>query len=617
MAADLSGLLNPTSIAFVGGKRARLAAEQTQAFGFSGSVWEVNPNGQYATLSDLPGVPDAVFLGVPAESAVSVMAEAAMLGVKGVVAYPAEFAEAGYLDRQAQLVEAAGNMPFIGPNCHGYVNARNGAVLWPDVHGCERVDRGVAIITQSGNVAIDLTMQQRGLPVAMVITLGNQASVDLVDCLEAMVADPAITAIGLHIEGLTDSVRFAEACRAARTAGKGVVVLKTGTSDQGAIIANTHTASLAGSSHAHEALFRRSGAAQVHTAEALVGALSVLHTTGFLAGPKAVSLSCSGGEASLMADLSESSRLEFPAFSHPARQTLDVILGGKVALENPFDYHTFIWGDAERMTACFSTALADGADVGILVIDFPAPGRDKSDWWPTVDAFAESVSSAAITGVVTSTLPENLPREVCDYIIEKGLAPLPGMALSVEVLSALVLDPPGRQHLTPSHRGERKLLDEAAGKQLLRQAGLSVPSGRSVTAAEAPAAGTDIGFPVVVKSLAVAHRTEVGGVALGLIGEQAVAEAIASMRHLGDTFLVEQMVDGVVAELLVGVQIDEPIGWTLTIGSGGVLAELVADTTTLLLPVTEAEIDTALGSLAADRLLNGYRGGPRLIDPWS
>ena len=392
--ADLSGLLNPRSIAFVGGKRARLAADQTRQFGFSGPVWEVNPSGEYPTLSDLPGVPDAVFLGVPAEAAVAVMTEAASLGVKGVVAYPAEFAEAGYLDRQAQLVDAANGVPFIGPNCHGYVNARNGAVLWPDVHGCERVEQGVAIITQSGNVAIDLTMQQRGLPLAMVITLGNQASADLVDCLEAMVADPDITAIGIHIEGLTDSVRFAAACRAAHAAGKGIVVLKTGQSDQGAVIANTHTASLAGSSHAHEALFDRGGAAQVHTPEALVGALSVLHTSGALAGPKAVSLSCSGGEASLMADLSESSRLEFPAFSHAAREALDAILDGKVALENPFDYHTFIWGDTERMTACFTTAVSDGADVGVLVIDFPAPGRDRSDWWPTVDAFAASIFSS-------------------------------------------------------------------------------------------------------------------------------------------------------------------------------------------------------------------------------
>lgn len=611
MAVDLSGLFAPRSIAFVGGSRARLAAAQTRQFGFEGDVWEVNPNGPFPTLADLPSVPDAVFIGVPAEAAGEVMSEAAALGVKGAVAYPADFAEAGHVDRQAALVRAAGEMPFIGPNCHGFVNPRTGAVLWPDVHGCDRVESGVAIITQSGNVAIDLTMQQRGLPVAMVITLGNQASVDLVDCLEAMVADPAVTAIGLHIEGLTDSARFADACRAAHAAGKGVAVLKTGTSHQGAVIANTHTASLAGSASAHRALFERCGAVQVHAADALVGALSVLHATGPLRGASAVSLSCSGGEASLMADLSNDLRVEFPPFSEPTKTVLDSILDGKVALENPFDYHTFIWGDADRMTSCFTSALSDGADIGILVIDFPNPGRDNADWWPTVDAFADAVRRAGVTGVVTSTLPENLPEDVCEYVTSLGLAPLPGMSACVAVLDALIPRPIGVPHLPPPVRvsAAASILDEATAKTWLRGAGLPVPHGRQVHGDTADSAAADIGFPVVVKSLAVAHRTEVGGVAIDLNDESEVATAVASMRHLGPQFLVEQMVQDTVVELLVGIQVDEPVGWTLTLGSGGVLAELVADTATLLLPCTAEEIDRALGMLAADRLLNGYRGG--------
>ena len=209
----LTRLLHPRSIAFVGGARAQLAADQTTKFGYDGDIWWVHPNSDFPTLADLPVVPDAVFVGVAADRAIDVVGEANRLGVAGAVVYAAEFAESGEAgaDRQARLVAAAGDMPLIGPNCHGFVNARSGAVLWPDIHGCLRVDRGVGIITQSGNVAIDLTMQQRGLPIAMMVTTGNQANVTITDCLETLIDDPAITAIGIHIEGLRDSVRFGQA----------------------------------------------------------------------------------------------------------------------------------------------------------------------------------------------------------------------------------------------------------------------------------------------------------------------------------------------------------------------------------------------------------------------
>ena len=613
MADDrLTRLLHPRSIAFVGGARAQLAAEQTRKFGYEGDIWWVHPNADFPTLADLPGVPEAVFVGVAAQRAIDIVAEANRLGVAGAVVYAAEFAEAGDAgaDRQARLLAAAGDMPIIGPNCHGFVDARSGAVLWPDIHGCQRINRGVGIVTQSGNVAIDLTMQQRGLPIATMITTGNQANVTITDCLEALIDDPTITAIGLHMEGLRDSVRFGNAAIRAHAAGKPIAVLKTGSSVQGSIIANTHTASLSGPADAHRALFKRYGITQVTTPEELIGALSFFHTNGRLTDKQTVSFSCSGGEAQLMADLSEGLDVQFPAFGTQSRAELDRILEGRVAIENPLDYHTFIWGDGPRLETCFR-AGSQGFDIAVLVIDFPAPGSD-TDWWPTLDAFVSAVRSTPCAGVVTSTMSESLPKAVCEYLVERGVTPLPGMSTCLQILSRLQRVAPvvGPIHAGPPEVTTSSQLTEADAKSRLSAIGLPTPNGRVATGSGVVRLANEIGYPVALKTQSVKHRTEVGGVAIGLVDEPAVQLALDSMANIGDEFLVEQMIEGTIAELLIGIQIDRPVGWTLTIGAGGVLTEIIADTVTILLPTSGDEIRSAISSLAIDVILSGYRSQP-------
>ncbi|MDH3498845.1 MAG: acetate--CoA ligase family protein, partial [Acidimicrobiia bacterium] len=590
MAVDrLARLLDPRSVAFVGGRRAALAVQQTERLGYAGKIWVVNPSGSpvagrlpYASLADLPEPPDAVFIGVGADQTVEIVARAAELGAGGVVAYAAGFAEWGELgaQRQHRLVDVCGVMPVIGPNCHGFVNAMSGAALWPDVHGCERVERGVAIVTQSGNVAMDLTMQQRGLPVAYAITLGNQAVVSIAACITALIADTRVSAIGLHVEGIGDSAAFAAAALAAAEAEIPIVALKSGTTQRGAAIAATHTASLAGSAAAHRAMFARYGIGQVDSAEHLLGALTLLHHHGRLGGNRLVSLSCSGGEASLIADQASSFTVDFPAFPEASRDRIDSLLEQRVAVSNPLDYHTFIWGDRARMTAVFTEALAAPVDAGILVIDFPAPGLDATDWWPTVDAFADAVKQTGAPGIVTSTLPENLPEPVCRRLRDDGLAAIPGIpAALASVAAASTAEPRMIQpHAVLVGVTGGTMIDEATAKTWLRGHGLPLPPGRAAAAADVAASAREVGFPVAVKSLEVEHRSDVGGVALALADSDQVSAAVTSMRRIGKRFYVERHIENVVAELLVGIHHDEPVGWTLTIGAGGVLAELIRDT---------------------------------------
>ena len=150
------------------------------------------------------------------------------------------------MELQAALIEAAGEMPVLGPNCYGMINYLDGALLWFDQHGGRRCERGVAILTQSGNIGLNLTMQRRGLPIGHLMTLGNQAKVGLSDCIAALVDDPRVSAIGLHIEAIDDVAAFDAAARKALAAKKPVVAVKAGRSERGAALALSHTASLAG-----------------------------------------------------------------------------------------------------------------------------------------------------------------------------------------------------------------------------------------------------------------------------------------------------------------------------------------------------------------------------------
>ena len=233
----LERLLRPRSIAVLGGGWAANVVAQSLKMGFAGAIWPVHPEraqigglGTYPALSALPQPPDAVFLGVNRHASIAVVEELAQMGAGGVVAFASGWAEAGARDLQDQLVRAAGEMPLLGPNCYGVINYLDGALLWPDEHGGKRVERGVALISQSSNIAINLTMQARGLPIAYVACLGNAAQTGLAELADAVLADPRVTALGLYIEGITDAPSFAALAERARVAGKGIVAIKSGRS---------------------------------------------------------------------------------------------------------------------------------------------------------------------------------------------------------------------------------------------------------------------------------------------------------------------------------------------------------------------------------------------------
>ncbi len=639
----LERLLRPRSLVFVGGEAAELAIEASRSLGFGGEMWAVNPRRSlgglptFRSVGELPGVADAAFVGVGSHAAVEVVRDLAAAGTGAAVCHASGFAETGEAGAALQrgLVAAAAGMPLVGPNCYGTLCALNGAALWPDVHGLSRCERGVALISQSGNIAVNLTMQRRGLDVVWTMALGNQADVGIAEACETLAADPAITGLGLCVEALDDVERFAAAADSALRRGLPVAALKLGAADASSAIALTHTASMAGDDAAYDALFRRLGVRRVHTVPELLDTLAIMGALGLLEGNRLISLSCSGGEAALVADRGHSRDLDFPPLApdHAARVT--EALDGRVTVTNPLDYHTFIWGDEQRLQQCFRAALGTDGDLAhsgpfnaaMLVLDFPAEGLDRSRWWPTMRAFAAACASSHTPGLVVASMAENLPAEARARAAELGLACCGDLDNALSALEACAIwgrniaQPEDPENIEPDQPEALPLLasrgDPAAGfplsehdaKRRLAAAGIATPNGMVVPASEAAGAAARIGCPVVLKITGAMHKSDVGGVAAGLGSPDEVSAAAERLAAAGGGLvLVEEFVGDAVAELLVSVRSVPPVGMLLTVGAGGTLAELLDDTVALLVPARPPEVREALRGLRMWPLLAGHRG---------
>lgn len=626
--ADLSRLLRPRSIAVIGGLEAAEVVRQCDRMGFTGEIWPVNPKREsiegrtcFASVDDLPGAPDAAFIGVNRHLTIEVVRKLAARGAGGAVAYASGFKESGQGELQAELVAAAGEMPLLGPNCYGLINYLDGALLWPDQHGGKRAERGVAILTQSGNIAINLTMARRALPIAYLGSLGNQAKIGISGLLEALLEDERVTAIGLHIEGIDDVAGFDRAARKARDKGIPIVALKTGRSEAGAGIAMSHTASLAGSDAVADAFFRRLGVARLRSIPEFLETLKLLHLFGPLPGRDIASMSCSGGEASLIADAAEDRRLEFRPLTAEEAAKVRATLPELVAVSNPLDYHTFTWGMEPELTATFAAMMGCGFGVTLLVLDLPRADRCKDeDWRVSLRALVAAAKQSGQRAALVTSLPECLPEEIAEALLEEGVVPFFGIEEALAAIEAAAgigsaWRRPAPQPLPPrgASEGALELVTEAAAKRLLAGHGVTVPDGRTVTTPEAAAAAAgEIGFPVVLKAIGerLAHKTEAGALRLGLANAGAVEQAARELLDLGEALLVEEMIEDAVAEIIVGIHRDPLFGPVLALGSGGILVELVGDSRLLLLPAAREDILAALDGLKVARLIDGYRGKP-------
>ncbi len=624
---DLSRLLRPRSIAVFGGKFAEAVIAQCDKIGFKGELWPVNPNRSeflghpcFASAADLPGPPDAAFIGVNRHQTIGVIEQLAAMGAGGATAFASGFKETGEEGENLQnaFIEAAGDMPVIGPNCYGLINYLDGALLWPDIHGGRRVDRGVAILAQSSNIAINMSMNRRGLPIAYLATIGNQAVVGIPAMIEAFLDDPRVTAIGLHLEGLSDPHDLIPVMQKAHAAGVPVIAIKSGRSEGGARLTFSHTASLSGSDAVMDAFFERLGIARIDTLSSFLETLMLLHVGGPLASNNIVCMGCSGGEAALASDIGERWGVNFQPFGKKVTERIRKTVSDLVTVSNPFDYHMFDWGNEERLSATFTAVMDSGYDLSLLVHDFPRQEcGDDEDWRKAISALEVAAAKTGARTAVIATLPENMPERVALDLVAKGIAPLSGIDDAMAAIRVAVRF--GEPRSVPNFKlfsgGEDgRVLNEWDSKKLLRSYGVSVPEGQlCASVEEAVQAGQSLGYPLVIKAVGatLVHKTELNAVRLNIVDEASVRAAATDLAGLGEAILVERMTENAICELIIGVNCDPVIGMYVLIGFGGILTEIIADSCIILMPANGEEILKAILSLKMAPLLTGHRGKPK------
>lgn len=617
---SLARLLNPRSIAVIGGGPwCASIIGAARRIGYDGEIFPVHPSGKEIAgipalrhLEDRAAPIDAAFVGINRRASIEAVSVLNRLGAGGAVCFASGFTEAlaedgEGADLQSALVAAAGQMPILGPNCYGFVNAFDRVAIWPDQHGMAPVERGVAILTQSSNIAINLTMQQRALPIGYMVACGNMAQIGQAETAIELLDDPRISAIGLHVEGFGDLRSWEALAAKAHAKGVPLVALKVGRSDQARAATVSHTASLAGSDAGAAALLARLGIARVDDLPEFVETLKLLHCAGPLPSRRIGSISCSGGEASLVADMAQGRGIAFPPLSPTQRDDLRAALGPMVALGNPLDYHTYIWRDTEAMSRAWAGLTGGDLAMTMAIVDYPH--TDATDWECATRA-ALNVRATGARFAVTATLPELMPQEVALRLMQGGVVPFSGLAEALTAIraAAAIAAPVPVPVLLPHRGAAGAVLTEARAKAALADHGVCVPrSGEAEGPKAAAKLAARIGGPLALKGVGLAHKSEHGAVRLNLMPD-AIEEAARSIGT--ECFLVEEMVTGGVAELLVGVTCDPAHGFVLTLGAGGVLTEILADTVSLLVPSDRTALRAALDGLACAPLLQGYRGRP-------
>ena len=630
---NLSRLISPKSIAVVGNRGANFAIRESKKLGYNQKIWAIHPTLDflegikcYKDIKDLPEAPDATFIAVNAESAIAIVADLKSIGGGGAVLYASGFGELGEkgIKRNQRLVEAADGMPLIGPNCYGFINSLDGVALWPDVHGCEPVLSGVAIITQSGNIGLNITMQSIGLSIAYMFTLGNQTNTNIADIIHAMLDDNRVSAIGLHIEGISDIKSFDVAARRALDKKIPIVAIKSGRTDVSAKIALSHTSSMTGLDQLFNVFFERLGIARVDTVPEFLETLKLLSILGTIDHNGVASMSCSGGEAGMMADLIDGLDITFPSLDDLHKDRVKLALNDYVEVDNPLDYHTFIWGDRKRTSECFKQMISGNFAATMLLLDWPRTQEsEQKDWDLTLLALSDAISGTREKTIVLASIADCMPKRIIKECQKYGIAPMIGLDICLKALNhsyriGLAFQKSSMQSIeilrSLSHPSKISTLTEFEGKKLLKKYGIPVPDGKIISStSEALIAAEKIHYPITLKvsDVELVHKTELGAVMLNINDPLALEKACQDLFKIGSSLLIEKMVQDSVAELIIGVGLDPIFGKYIIIGSGGILVELFKESIPLLFPVNREDVSLALSKLKAFPLINGYRGNPQ------
>ncbi len=638
-------LLRPRSIAIIGAsdrsRWSRTAFDNLTTAGFTGAVHLVNRrgfmvHGQLASVSCAAiGAPvDLGVILVPGEAVIEALRDLGAAGARSAVVLTSGFAETGAegVALQSQLAEVARafGIRLLGPNSLGFINFADGVPVWTTPVRRPSQASGVAIISQSGATAFFLATlgAQQDVGLSHVIATGNEADLDCAAFMQALVANPATRAFALFIETVRDPPAFLAALDAAREAGKPVVVLKVGATEVTAKSALAHTGALVGDDRVFDGICRQFGAIRARNIEDLLATADIAASTGVLRAGGLGIVSNSGGICEIAADTAEARGMTLPALTEAAADALRATIPGFATPHNPLD-----------LTGAITPAQC-GAAVGILAAqpgiaamlvpyyEVPTTEADISERLTDLHtALAQSLTYADVPGFVVSYTATHLTDLSRRIVSETALPYLAcGLDRALTGLSGVMRWSEGMRRprpaapIAPPAISERPRTEHAALQCLAANGVPVVTMTLARTVDDAVAAARALGGAVVLKiaSADIAHKSDIGGVALGLDGEAAVRDGWRRITESVRRHAPNAAIDGVLVaamreqgvELFVGVSRDAQWGPVLAVGLGGIWVEILHDVALCLLPVHPAEVRRMLASLRGAKLLAGSRGLP-------
>jgi acyl-CoA synthetase (NDP forming) len=647
----LRAMFEAKSVAVVGAsdnpiKLSGRPIDYLKRFGYAGDIYPVNA--RRATVQGLPAYPDLAAIGVTpdlvmlmldAASSPQAVRECGRLGVPVVIVSAAGFAETGQqgaaLQQELQAAIAGSDVRVLGPNCLGLIGTRGRVTttFTSALDGGESITPGgTALISQSGafGTFIFSAARQAGVDFSHYANTGNEVDLDVVEILSALSDEPEVTTLAAYFEGLSDGQRLAALGRKALAADKPLIVAKAGRSDAGARAVSSHTASLVGSDAVFRDVCDQVGAIAVESINDIVDMMVVFDQGRRLRGRQLSILTMSGGAAALMTDVASANGIEVAAWEPEWQERMRATLPAFGSAGNPIDLTAELIKDPEILRGALEVAVEHpGTDVVAVLVGNAAHGADR-----LVQIIAEANRATDKPVVVVWTGNNRIPL---DALAAHQVARFDDPARAARAIGALASYCERRASTVPApvppvHAGTgtepvsrarargTSTLDELDSGQLLRDRGVPVVEGEQVgDAAAAWAAADRLGLPCAMKLLSdqVAHKSDVGGVRLGLADHESVSAAFADIDALGRSLgatgagvLVQPMLtgDGHDLELVVGAHRDLSFGPVVTVGLGGVLVDVLRDSVSLVPPFDEAEVRRALGRLRAAPLLGEFRG---------
>ena len=634
MFKSVEQLFRPRSIAIVGASESgaggwpRAIYGNLEHAGFPVPVYLINPRRDrlwdrevYPSFASLPEPVDLALTLIPAESVVDSLADGLANGLKAALVFAARFGEGG---DEAGGERARGlaalckeGLRVCGPNCMGALALPDANLFYPAERVRALPQGGVGVIFQSGGTFQYWLSQGavRGLGFSYAVSSGNELDLDVADYIAFLVDDPGTRVIACMLEGIRRPKAFMEAAARALAAGKPIVVVKTGASEGGRSATESHTGAVAGDDDIFNAVCERYGIVRCHGLDDLIETTLMFSTVRLPKGPRVAFAGYSGGATGLFLDYASEVGLPVAELSEETKTAIAPLLDRGLQPSNPLDGGAGLAGRQDDFRE-ICKAIADDPRVDILSMQgqLPAQEGDRAD--PEVFAAA---SRGAASVVAHGRMGQNVTDAGRAFQEAAGVPFLQGLPETVRTVKALGCYAERRRRGAPvEHHSASPLSGKIA--DLLADAGVPGPGGGlASTGSEAAALAGEIGYPVALKivSSQAVHKTEVGGVALGLGDDASVLRAAdrmeARLKALQpearlDGFLVQEMVDGL--EMFVGLRDDPQFGPFIVAGLGGIHVEALGDLAFRLLPVDETEAREMLDSLRGRALLGSYRGRP-------